>query len=244
MIWTDTRPWCTKHIAWMYERSARVHETRAGKYRVCVSYNEMMSIYPRVFQIYSPCRWVHLRYPCISVCVYIETWIIHHAITWCSESCDCNNDDYDKRNALWLWNPAVRLWHPVACRACTEVSAALELSCRDVQRSQQPQNLNILIAKSCSILRMLLQRLGPHCKAPGGTASIRKYVEALVRATGVAGRFACGFRTDLHFAHVFQWQNFLLQMNIGLCTLILWCHPAICVPFSRQSILLNWKQCA
>ena len=28
------------------------------------------------------------------------------------------------------------------------------------------------------------------------------YLEGLVRATGVSGRFACGFRTDLHFAYV------------------------------------------
>jgi len=45
---------------------------RAGKDGVSISYNEMMSIYPGVFQLYTPCRWVHLRYPCISVCVYIE----------------------------------------------------------------------------------------------------------------------------------------------------------------------------
>jgi hypothetical protein len=30
--------------------------------------------------------------------------------------------------------------------------------------------------------------------------SIRKYLEALVRATGVSDRFAYGFRTELHFA--------------------------------------------
>jgi len=47
---------------------------------------------------------------------------------------------------------------------------------------------------------MLLQSLRALCKAPGGSGSIWKYLEALVRATGVSGRFACGFRTDLHFA--------------------------------------------
>jgi len=47
---------------------------------------------------------------------------------------------------------------------------------------------------------MLLQSLSALCKAPGGAGSIWKYLEALVRATGVSGRFAHGFRTELHFA--------------------------------------------
>jgi hypothetical protein len=53
---------------------------------------------------------------------------------------------------------------------------------------------------------MLLQSLRALCKAPGGAGSIWKYLEALVRATAVSGRFAYGFQTDLHFADevVFQ----------------------------------------
>ena len=47
---------------------------------------------------------------------------------------------------------------------------------------------------------MLLQSLRAHSKAPGGAGSIRKYLEALARATGVSGRFAYGFQTDIHFA--------------------------------------------
>jgi len=47
---------------------------------------------------------------------------------------------------------------------------------------------------------MLLQSLRGLCKAPGGSGSIWKYLEALVRATGMSGRFACGFRTNLHCA--------------------------------------------
>jgi len=47
---------------------------------------------------------------------------------------------------------------------------------------------------------MLLQSLRAHCEAPRGPGSIWKYLEALGRATGVSGRFACGFRTDLYFA--------------------------------------------
>jgi len=51
-------------------------------------------------------------------------------------------------------------------------------------------------------LRMLLQSLRALCLAPGGSGSIWKYLEALVRLSGVSGRIACGFRTDLHFADV------------------------------------------
>jgi hypothetical protein len=49
---------------------------------------------------------------------------------------------------------------------------------------------------------MLLHSLRALCKAPGGVGSIRKYLEALARATGVSGRFAYSFRTELHFADV------------------------------------------
>ena len=49
---------------------------------------------------------------------------------------------------------------------------------------------------------MLLQSLRALCFAPGGPGSIWKYIVALVRSTGVSGRFACGFRTNLHFADV------------------------------------------
>jgi hypothetical protein len=47
---------------------------------------------------------------------------------------------------------------------------------------------------------MLLHSLRALCKAPGGVGSMRKYLEALARATGVSGRFAYSFRTELHFA--------------------------------------------
>jgi len=49
---------------------------------------------------------------------------------------------------------------------------------------------------------MLLQSLRALCKAPGGAGSIWKHLEALVRATGVSGRIAYDFRTDLHFANL------------------------------------------
>jgi hypothetical protein len=47
---------------------------------------------------------------------------------------------------------------------------------------------------------MLLQYLRALSKAAGGAGSIWKYIKALARATGVSGRFAYGFRTELHFA--------------------------------------------
>jgi len=45
---------------------------RAGKDRVNISYIELMSIYPGIFKIGTACHRVHLHYPCISVCIYIE----------------------------------------------------------------------------------------------------------------------------------------------------------------------------
>jgi hypothetical protein len=51
-------------------------------------------------------------------------------------------------------------------------------------------------------LTILLQCLRALCLAPGGPASIWNYLVALVMAAGVSGRFACSFRTDLHFADV------------------------------------------
>jgi len=47
---------------------------------------------------------------------------------------------------------------------------------------------------------MLLQSLRALCFAPGGPGSIWNCLGAPVTSTGVSGRFACGFRTDLHFA--------------------------------------------
>jgi hypothetical protein len=49
---------------------------------------------------------------------------------------------------------------------------------------------------------MLLQSLRALCFTPGGPGRIWNYLGALVRFTGVSGRFACGFRTDLHCADV------------------------------------------
>jgi len=47
---------------------------------------------------------------------------------------------------------------------------------------------------------MLFQSLRELCFAPGGPGSIWNYLGVPVTSSGVSGRFACGFRTDLHFA--------------------------------------------
>jgi len=49
---------------------------------------------------------------------------------------------------------------------------------------------------------MLLQSLRALCLALGGSGSVWKYFDALVRSPRVSGRIVCGFRTELHFADV------------------------------------------
>jgi len=73
-----------------------------------------------------------------------------------------------------LRTTAVRIWHQVSHRACAEVLAALEVSRRPAQRSQQLQNLTILIVKSRCILNAspLLQVLsGAPANAPAESES-------------------------------------------------------------------------
>jgi len=69
-------------------------------------------------------------------------------------------------------------------------------------------------------LRMLLQSLRALCFAPGGPGSIWNYLGAPVRTTGLSGRFACGFRTDLHFADDFQ---SLAQQTLALVAAAIYC---------------------
>ena len=54
---------------------------------------------------------------------------------------------------------------------------------------------------------MLWHSLKALCLASGGPGSIWNNLESLVRSTGVSGRFACGFRTDLQFADVTGYQD-------------------------------------
>jgi len=57
--------------------------------------------------------------------------------------------------------------------------------------------------------RMLWQSMRALYLAPGGPGSIWNYLGAPVRSTRVSRRFACGFRTDLHFADVEYKCNYL-----------------------------------
>jgi hypothetical protein len=61
---------------------------------------------------------------------------------------------------------------------------------------------------------MLLQSLRALCFAPGGPGSIWNYLGAPVRSAGVSGRFACGFRTDLHFADVAHNEKILTSCSV------------------------------
>ena len=63
-------------------------------------------------------------------------------------------------------------------------------------------------------LRMLLQSLRALCLSPGGSGSIWKCLEALVRLPGVSGRIACGFQSELHFADIFSVNLVLLYASV------------------------------
>jgi hypothetical protein len=88
---------------------------------------------------------------------------------------------------------------------------------------------------------MLLQSLRAVCYAPWGRANIWKFSEALVRATIVSERFACGFWTDLGCAIELRYIRFptlLLCMFIFEILLLikiqslLWIH---CLPMDLLS---------
>jgi len=131
---------------------------------------------------------------------------------------------------MWLLNPKNHCSEntaPSLPQSCEVVSAALDVSLSPAQRSWQhwksPANMrrgltcpkfrlfnesNLVVSSmplhNCRCfqehLGMLLQSLRALCLALGGPVSIWKYSGALVRTTGVSGRFVCDFRTDLHFA--------------------------------------------
>ena len=99
----------------------------------------------------SRCTSDYARVPSVgilTVCIHIESLkYIIHAVVWCSEACDCNNDEYNGWNALWSWNQKNHCCENTARRfpqSCTEVSAALKVSRRSTPRSQLLQNLTIL----------------------------------------------------------------------------------------------------
>jgi len=51
---------------------------------------------------------------------------------------------------------------------------------------------------------MLLQSQRALCICPGGPESTCNDLGTPVRSTRMSGRFACGFRTDLHFAVIYD----------------------------------------
>jgi len=63
-------------------------------------------------------------------------------------------------------------------------------------------------------VRMLLQSLRALWQALGRPGNVWKYLEALGRATGVSGRFACGFWTNLHFSGVVftVWWKYVIKI--------------------------------
>jgi len=96
--------------------------------------------------------------------------------------------------------------------SCAPVSASPEVSRRAAQRFQELIILTILDGASwmhlhiCRCfqehLRLLLQSLGALGLSPGGSGSVWKFLEALLRSRWVSGRIACGFMTELHSADV------------------------------------------
>jgi len=147
--------------------------------------------------------------------IYRHTQIMH-PILWYSKFCDCNKDKYDSQNALGtLRTTAVRIQHQVSRKAAHRSQLLLmsptnlprSLSCSKIWLSYK---LNLKASwmhfdnRRCfqEHLRMVLQSMGALCVAQGGSGSFWKYNKALVGSTGVAGRFACGYPTDFHFADV------------------------------------------
>jgi len=137
----------------------------------------------------------------LTICIQIEKreYTIH-AILWCSKACDCNIDKYDRRNALWLWNPKNH--------CCENMAPSLPQTSAEVTASLK---FDFSISWISEHLTMLLNSLRALFLASGWPGSNWKYLAALVRATGVSGRFACGFQTDLHCADVHSEEYDILQ---------------------------------
>jgi hypothetical protein len=71
-------------------------------------------------------------------------------------------------------------------------------------------------------LTMLLQSLRTICTTAGEPRSIWQYLGGLALFTGVSGRFACNFRTDLHFADIWNLAEALKSQShslslLGIC---------------------------
>jgi len=121
-------------------RHFQVH-IEACQDRVCISYNEMMSIDPGVSEIYTACRWFHPRFYCISKCIYIE-WLWQYMPDW------------DVASLVTVTKTKIIDEMPCGYGTLrtTGVRIRHQVSLRSAQRSPQLQNLTILIVKSRSIL--------------------------------------------------------------------------------------------
>jgi len=88
----------------------------------------------------------------LTIWIFIESLRrIIHAILWYSKSCDYNQDEYDRWNAMWLRNPKNHCCEspaPTLPQSCKEVSAACKVSWRSAQRSHLLQKLTILAGAS------------------------------------------------------------------------------------------------
>jgi len=135
-----------------------------------------------------------------------------HGTLWCSESCDCNKDKMHCGYGT-LRTTAAKVRHQVSHRAAQRSQLLSKdpadlhrgFSCSEIRLSYKSNiTASWMHLYNCKCfeehLRMLLQSLKALCLAPVGPGSIWKYLEALVRSTGVSGRLACGFQTNLHFA--------------------------------------------
>ena len=125
----------------------------------------------------------------LTICIYIERLrLIIHAILWCSKSYDCNKDEYDGWNALWLWNPNnhyCKNMAPSLPQSWAE-SQLLLMSPADLHRGLSCSNIWVSYKSNIGAswmplhncrwfqknLRMLLQSLRALCLAPGGAGSI------------------------------------------------------------------------
>ena len=117
----------------------------------------------------------------------------------------------------------VRIWHQVSCRAAQQsqllskfpAGFVTSLSFSKIGISYKSNlGADCIHLHHCRCfqehLRILLQSLRALCLAPGRPGSIWKYVQALLRSTGVSGRFTCGFQTDVHFVDVKSQFHYLL----------------------------------
>jgi len=157
-----------------------------------------------------------------------------------------------RRNAFWLCknhyceNTAPSLPQWLLLKSPTEL---LSKSPTDLRRGLRSSKIwlsykSILVASWMHLhnsrcfqehLRILLHSLRALCLATGGSGSIRKYVEALVRSPGVSGRIACCFQTNWHFADEVtgQWVflNTIASMNrFVISKLNFWCWGTLWSP--------------